>query len=70
VFQLILGISLGIILLFVILLLITEVAATYPVWKQFDSNFSAPVAPIPQKSKGERNTLKILLLVLTGVGLL
>lgn len=33
--QLIIGISLGIILLFVIVLLVTEMMATYPVWKQF-----------------------------------
>lgn len=33
-FQLIIGILLGVLLLFVIILLITEVATTYPVWKQ------------------------------------
>ncbi len=69
-FQLILGISLGVILLFVILLLITEVAATYPVWKQIDSSFSRQTPTQPQQNKRGRNALKLLILVLTAVGIL
>lgn len=64
-FQLILGISLGVILLFVILLLITEVAYTYPVWKSAGKNLSSPFTQLAEK-KDKRN-LRILLLSLLGV---
>lgn len=62
-FQLILGISLGIILLFVLLLLITEVAATYPVWKQFDKREPSLHDSPPQRND-KRNYMAIWLLVL------
>lgn len=61
--QLIIGISLGIILLFVIVLLVTEMAATYPVWKHFQHR-----SPAPDNDNGfrqePRNGLNVLLLVL------
>jgi hypothetical protein len=63
VLQLIIGISLGIILLFVIVLLVTEMAATYPVWKHFQHR-----SPAPGNDKGfqqeQRNGLHVLLLVM------
>lgn len=63
--QLIIGISLGIILLFVILLLITEVTATYPVWKHFNTDLLSKVNDQVFKTRGERNSLKLLLLVVS-----
>ena len=60
--QLIIGISLGIILLFVIVLLVTEMMATYPVWKQFHR----PAGDVPESSLGNgksgSSTLLLLLL--------
>lgn len=62
-FQLILGISLGAILLFVLLLLITEVAATYPIWKHFD-NRSPTSQDSPRGLDGKRNNIALWLLLL------
>lgn len=61
--QLIIGISLGVILLFVIVLLVTEMAATYPVRKQFDQ---LPVDTVrkpelPQRKKTKGTALMLLL---------
>lgn len=61
-FQLIIGISLGIILLFVLLLLVSELTATYPVWKHFQKTpFTTGKAA--KLNKG-RSPLKRLLLLL------
>lgn len=61
--QLIIGISLGIILLFVIVLLVTEMTATYPVWKHFQHR-----SPAPDNDTGfqhePRNGPNVLLMVL------
>ncbi len=64
-FQLVIGILLGIILLFVIVLLITEVGSTYPVWRQGEKGFvfSDPSPP----THGRRNPLRIFLLILVAV---
>lgn len=63
-FQLVIGIFLGVLLLFVILLLVTEVAATYPLRKQFDQMMLTPVTDQFEKKAGKRNNLKLLLLLL------
>jgi hypothetical protein len=70
VFQLILGISLGLLLLFVVLLLVTEVAATYQVLKHFDRNDSPPDSMLPRQGIARQNHSKILLLLLSGVAIL
>jgi len=62
--QLIIGISLGLIFLFVVILLVTEMAATYPVWKQFDSALLTRLHADLFKNKTGRNGLKSILLVL------
>ena len=71
--QLIIGITLGIILLFVIMLLITEMASTYPVWKHFEKSpkASLPAYTFTEKKEKEPGNLRALLLVLlciTGFG--
>ena len=65
--QLIIGISLGLLLLFVLLLLITEVAATYPVWKQAGRESDSPMPPPPQSNGGRQGSFKLVLLILTGM---
>lgn len=61
---LILGISLGIILLFVVVLLVTEMAATYPVWKQFDRERLPHSGQYILQPTIRQKRLKILLLAL------
>lgn len=63
-FQLVIGIFLGVLLLFVILLLVTEVAATYPLRKQFDQSLLPQVNDRFVKKGGEQNHLKLILLIL------
>ena len=59
--QLIIGITLGIILLFVIMLLITEMASTYPVWKNFEKQAIAPPAcHFPEKKEKSRSKRGLL----------
>ena len=65
--QLIIGISLGLLLLFVLLLLITEVAATYPVWKQGERESDSPLTSLPQRNGGRQGSFKLVLLILTGM---
>lgn len=64
-FQLVIGIVLGIILLFVIVLLITEVAATYPVWRQGESGSVFGGHPLPGRER--RNPVRIFLLILVAL---
>lgn len=66
VLQLIIGISLGIILLFVIVLLVTEMTATYPVWKHFQHRSSVPDNDTGFREE-PRNGLGVLLLVLVSI---
>lgn len=68
--QLIIGISLGLILLFVILLLVSELTATYPVWK----HFKHPSLSFPKQSaETEKQTnlpfILLLLVCLFGIGM-
>ena len=66
-FQLILGISLGLILLFVLVLLVTEMAATYPVWKHFKMDLSAHPGN-PAKPPGTKKRLaKVVLVTLLAI---
>lgn len=63
-FQLVLGIFLSVLLLVVILLLVTEVAATYPFRKHFDETILAqPTDRYPARSRGWTN-LKLFFVVL------
>jgi hypothetical protein len=70
VLQLIIGISLGLILLFVILILISELTATYPVWKHFNRPFHSAWNNGPEKGKQNKLPFLLLLLVcLFGIGM-
>jgi flagellar basal body-associated protein FliL len=62
VFQLILGISLGLILLLVVVLFITEVAATYPVWKSFSPSLSSQAHHAENGNKKKSSGLMYALL--------
>ncbi|HVK97440.1 MAG TPA: hypothetical protein VM368_06465 [Flavisolibacter sp.] len=64
-FQLILGIALSVILLFVITLLLTEVAATYPLMNRYERNIFVRFNEFLFKNAGERNKARLLLLVLS-----
>ncbi|NTS40046.1 hypothetical protein HRG84_03945 [Flavisolibacter sp. BT320] len=64
-FQLIIGILLGVLLLFVIILLITEVATTYPVWKQ--AGREAAFGDEPLNGRGRRSPVRIFLLILVAL---
>lgn len=64
-FQLIIGILLGVLLLFVIVLLITEVATTYPVWKQADKEPS--FHDHSHNSQERRSPVRIFLLILVAL---
>lgn len=62
--QLIIGILLGVILLFVIVLLITEMASTYPVLKSLDThNGSSFEQPVHHKKERTTNGMRITLVV-------
>jgi hypothetical protein len=65
VFQLIIGILLGVLLLFVIVLLITEVASTYPVWKQADREPS--FNDHANNGRERRSPVRIFLLILVAL---
>jgi hypothetical protein len=65
VFQLIIGILLGVLLLFVIILLITEVATTYPVWKQADKEPS--FNDHTHNGRERRSPVRIFLLILVAL---
>lgn len=64
-FQLIIGVLLGIILLFVIVLLITEVGSTYPVWRQGERGSVFNDQSLP--SREQRNPVRIFLLILVAL---
>ena len=64
-FQLILGISLSVILLFVITLLLTEVAATYPMMNRYEGNIFVRFNDFLFKKAEDRNKARLLLLVLS-----
>ena len=64
-FQLIIGILLGVLLLFVIVLLITEVATTYPVWKQAEREPS--FNDHNHNGRERRNPVRIFLLILVAL---
>lgn len=64
-FQLIIGILLGVLLLFVIVLLITEVATTYPVWKQAEREPS--FTDHSHNGRERRSPVRIFLLILVAL---
>lgn len=68
-FTLIIGIVLGALLLFVILLLVTEVFATYPVWARFGSavHSLSPESSTPKKNKRIRFRLLLAVVIVLGL---
>jgi hypothetical protein len=65
VFQLILGISLSVIFLFVITLLLTEVAATYPMSNKYERNIFVRFNDFMFRNAADRNKARLLLVVLS-----
>lgn len=62
--QLIIGVFLGVILLFVIVLLLTEITSTYPVWKHFSNKSLLYANRLPAAKARKQNRLRLFLLLM------